>query len=109
DTTHAVALDLDARCATLSPGQLVSSGLIAESLRRHLGSRVTDIAEHVPTRGGLRELEMTPEARASLESIAVAWRRQETLLETWGFGRRLTGAASLSALFFGPPGTGKTL
>ncbi len=109
DTTDAVARDLDARAATLSGGQPVPSGLVAESLRLHLGSRVTDIAEHVPTRGGLRELEMTPDARASLESIVVAWRRQETLLETWGFGRRLTGAASLSALFFGPPGTGKTL
>jgi hypothetical protein len=108
DATAAIALDLAARESAHGGGPL-PPGLVAESLRLQLGSRVTDIAEHVPTRGGLRELEVSDEARRSLDEMVVAWKKQSRLLEAWGFGQRIGNAASLSALFHGPPGTGKTL
>ncbi len=42
--------------------------------------------------------------------LAVAWiRHQRTVLDDWGFGRRVVQGRGLTALFSGPPGTGKTM
>jgi hypothetical protein len=56
-----------------------------------------------------RELVVPGHIQAELD-LAVAWvRHQHTVLEEWGFARRVPMGHGLTALFSGPPGTGKTM
>jgi SpoVK/Ycf46/Vps4 family AAA+-type ATPase len=57
----------------------------------------------------LDSLVLPPDTRLQLEAIVLAARNRAKVLDTWGFGRRLSTGLGISALFHGEPGTGKTL
>src|SRR5690606_390469 len=44
-----------------------------------------------------------------VREILAACRNQATVLNTWGFGKKLVTGKGITCLFDGPPGTGKTL
>lgn len=58
-----------------------------------------------------RKADLIAPARVLAElDLAVSWiRHQQTVLDRWGFGRRIVHGRGLTALFAGPPGTGKTM
>ena len=57
-----------------------------------------------------REDLVVPRSVATELDLAVAWvRHRKTVLEEWGFARRITMGRGLTALFTGKPGVGKTM
>jgi AAA+ superfamily predicted ATPase len=67
------------------------------------------LAQKLPLPFERRELVVPAPVQAELD-LAVAWvRHQHTVLEEWGFARRVPMGHGLTALFSGPPGTGKTM
>lgn len=57
-----------------------------------------------------REDLVVPASVAGELDLAVAWvRHRKTVLEEWGFARRMTMGRGLTALFTGKPGVGKTM
>jgi AAA+ superfamily predicted ATPase len=67
------------------------------------------LAQKLPTPFDRQELVVPSHIQAELD-LAVAWvRHQHTVLEDWGFARRVPMGHGLTALFSGPPGTGKTM
>ena len=83
---------------------------ILERASRALGeAAMGPLAQKLPLPFERRELVVPGHIQAELD-LAVAWvRHQHTVLEEWGFARRVPMGHGLTALFSGPPGTGKTM
>lgn len=57
----------------------------------------------------MEDLVAPEEAVAGLARMILYVHKSSLVFGTWGFGRRWSRGAGLSALFHGPPGTGKTM
>lgn len=67
------------------------------------------LAQKLPASYARADLVVPPAVAAELD-LAVAWMRQRrTVLDDWGFARRVALGRGLNVLFSGPPGTGKTM
>ncbi len=82
---------------------------VLAAARRHATPRLGQLAQAVSTPHSWDELMLPPTQRAQLHEIVRRQRQKGTVLEQWGFGRKMSGSHGVSALFFGPPGTGKTM
>ncbi len=82
---------------------------VLAAARRHATPRLGQLAQSVTTPHSWDELMLPPTQRAQLHEIVRRQRQKGTVLEKWGFGRKMSGSHGVSALFFGPPGTGKTM
>jgi SpoVK/Ycf46/Vps4 family AAA+-type ATPase len=78
----------------------------AEQQVRH---RLSRLAVETPTHLKLEDLIIPNDINDVLLEIISAVRNRRTILEQWGFGRRLSTGKGLCILFKGEPGTGKTL
>jgi AAA+ superfamily predicted ATPase len=67
------------------------------------------LARKMEVRRGWNDIVLTAACRARLDELCSRAKLRYRVLETQGFGRKLAGARSTSALLAGPPGCGKTL
>ncbi len=58
---------------------------------------------------GWNDLVLPLHVQERLDSLLGAIRQRPRVLDEWGFGRRMSGARGIKALFAGPSGTGKTM
>ena len=86
----------------------VNGEALAETLRTTRGRALEGLADLKPTPLGLKDIVLTPLARATIDEILNFAHYSDTVRHDWGFSR-VSSASGLSILFSGPPGTGKTL
>jgi SpoVK/Ycf46/Vps4 family AAA+-type ATPase len=77
--------------------------------RSQLPEALEDLAVRTESQLALRDVVLPEDAERKLREILAAVRNQATVLQSWGFGKRLTTGKGVAILFDGPPGTGKTL
>jgi SpoVK/Ycf46/Vps4 family AAA+-type ATPase len=70
---------------------------------------VDGLARKVEVRRDWSDIVVTPGCRARLDELCSRAKLRYKVLETLGFGRKLAGARSTTALLVGPPGCGKGL
>jgi SpoVK/Ycf46/Vps4 family AAA+-type ATPase len=58
---------------------------------------------------GWGDLVLPPDEMSQLREVCSRAARNPYVLDTWGFGRKLSGGKGVSVLFAGPSGTGKTM
>jgi AAA+ superfamily predicted ATPase len=66
-------------------------------------------AHRIECTNRMEDLVAPDEARSALTRMILYVRNSSLVFGGWGFGRRWSRGAGLSALFHGPPGTGKTM
>ena len=81
---------------------------MAETLRTTRGRALEGLADLKPTPLGLKDVILTPIARATIDEILNFAHYSDMVRHDWGFSR-VSPTGGLSILFSGPPGTGKTL
>jgi len=67
------------------------------------------LARRMEVRRAWSDIVLTAACRARLDELCSRAKLRYHVLETQGFGRKLAGARSTSALLSGPPGCGKTM
>ena len=67
------------------------------------------LARRIEPRYGWDDIVLPVDGMSQLLELCARARHQDTVLERWGFGKKLARRASLTALFGGQPGTGKTM
>ncbi len=82
--------------------------LLQESCRTQLRYALEALTERTRTGLRLKDIVLEEEAEARVREILAACRNQATVLNRWGFGRKLVMGKGIAILFDGPPGTGKT-
>lgn len=79
------------------------------TVRRQLGNRFGDLAQHVATTFTWDDLILPDEVLDRILEVAIYAQHRETILKDWGFERKLPYGRSISVLLAGEPGTGKTM
>jgi hypothetical protein len=99
-----------ASAATRVPAERRLSAADLESACRSVGaSAMGTLAQRMPLPYRRSDLVVPPDVDAELD-LALAWvRHRHTVVETWGFGRRIMQARGLAVLLAGKPGVGKTM
>jgi AAA+ superfamily predicted ATPase len=82
---------------------------IATACRMCSSPNLTALAHRVSLRNTWDDLVLAKDRVARLREICNHARFRGTVLDTWGFEKKLSGGKGLSLLFAGPPGTGKTM
>ncbi len=77
--------------------------------RAHSGQDLLALARKITPGYTWADLVLPPDALAQLHEICGRVAYSEQVLDTWGFGRKLTHGKGTAALFVGPSGTGKTM
>jgi hypothetical protein len=72
-------------------------------------SRLEDLAQRIEPAAGWSDLILPEPQTQVLRNIAVHVRNRSKVYETWGFARKSSQGAGISALFAGSSGTGKTM
>lgn len=88
---------------------LVTMEHIATACRMGSSPNLTTLAHKVTLRNSWDDLVLAKDRVARLREICNHARYRGTVLDTWGFEKKLSGGKGLSLLFAGPPGTGKTM
>ena len=83
--------------------------LLEEGCRAQLRYALEDLTVRTATRLRLKDIVLPDKQHRKVKEIIAAGRNQATVLNTWGFGKKLVTGKGLACLFDGPPGTGKTL
>ena len=83
--------------------------LLEEGCRAQLRYALEELAVRSSTRLRLKDIVLPEKQHKKVKEIIAACRNQATVLNTWGFGRKLVTGKGITCLFDGPPGTGKTL
>lgn len=73
---------------------------------RHI---LAKLAQHIEPRSHWNDLVLPEDAMTQLKEITAQYLHRETVLETWGFGRKLSYGKGINVLFAGSSGTGKTM
>lgn len=73
---------------------------------RHI---LAKLARHIEPRSHWNDLVLPEDAMTQLKEITAQYLHRETVLETWGFGRKLSYGKGINVLFAGSSGTGKTM
>ena len=67
------------------------------------------LAQRIQPRHAWADIVLPADGLAQLREICARSRHQQTVLETWDFGRKHAARPGILALFAGQPGTGKTM
>ncbi|MBC7973884.1 MAG: ATP-binding protein [Myxococcales bacterium] len=78
-------------------------------MRQHLESRIGDVATRVGRQATWSDIVLPEDLVDSLLEITGRVRYRKKVFEEWGYGRTITTARGITALFSGGPGTGKTM
>jgi SpoVK/Ycf46/Vps4 family AAA+-type ATPase len=87
----------------------LTMSLLEEGCRSQLGYALEELTVRTTTHLRLDDIILPEEAERKIREMIAAVRNRSTVLNTWGFGKRLVTGKGIVALFDGPPGTGKTL
>jgi len=87
----------------------VTASDLAEACRRHADRSFGGLARKVAARPAWDDLVLPPDRVLRLRELCDHARHRATVLERWGFDRKLPNGKGLAMLFTGAPGTGKTL
>jgi SpoVK/Ycf46/Vps4 family AAA+-type ATPase len=87
----------------------VTSDDVVAAVRGRLRHRLGDVADLVVTTLGWDDLVLREDAYDRVHELLAMVRHHATVMEEWGFARKIAYGRSVSALFAGPPGTGKTM
>ncbi|MGB0588200.1 MAG: ATP-binding protein [Myxococcota bacterium] len=87
----------------------LTMALLEEGCRSQLGYALEELTVRTTTHLRLDDIILPEEADRKIREMIAAVRNRSTVLNSWGFGKRLVTGKGIVALFDGPPGTGKTL
>jgi hypothetical protein len=118
--TAMTAPDADALAARwrISPGQIEAviaqarvrpSASLDDIARQHIAARLGHVATPVRRLAGWEDVALPEDMIDSVREFVGRVSQRRTVLEDWGFDRKLSTSRGLTALFYGPPGTGKTM
>lgn len=82
---------------------------LALSVRGGFDHGLGAMAERLETTLEWADVVLPPEVTGQLDEIVAAVKHRSTVLDEWGFRRKLSYGRGTSCLFSGPPGTGKTM
>ena len=99
---------IGAASASLARTGSADFSALSGAARSRSGAALDDVAERVEADVRWEDLVVPPATARRLEELASAIRCRRQVFDGWGFGR-LSGRASVRALFSGPSGTGKTM
>jgi hypothetical protein len=77
--------------------------------RAQSSGRLNSLAHKIVAHYGWGDLVLPPDQIAQLREISAQVRHRRTVLERWGFDKRLSMGKGVNVLFAGPSGTGKTM
>ena len=98
------------RALSIDPDEpRLTTELLEEGCRSQLRSALEDLTVRTTTHLRLGDIVLPAESQRKLQEIVGAIRNHTTVLNLWGFGRRLVTGTGSVLLFDGPSGTGKTL
>lgn len=83
--------------------------LLEEGCKAQLRYALEELTVRTGTHLRLKDIVLPPKPYKKVREIIAAGRNQATVLNTWGFGKKLVTGKGITCLFDGPPGTGKTL
>jgi AAA+ superfamily predicted ATPase len=83
--------------------------VLFRAARQQSSQELAQIAQKVPIKSTWDDIVLLPEPLAQLQEVCNQAKYQSTVLEEWGFDRKLSRGKGVTALFSGPPGTGKTM
>jgi hypothetical protein len=98
-----------AAAARRGGGAAITVDDVTSAVRGRLRHRLADIADVVTTTLEWTDLVLRGEVADRIRELLSVVHHQKTVMDDWGFGRRVNYGRALSALFSGPPGTGKTM
>jgi SpoVK/Ycf46/Vps4 family AAA+-type ATPase len=90
-------------------GRMLDGRTLFAAARAQCGLELEALATRVEPRHRWDELVLPPDALQQLREICDRVANRETVVERWGFGRRIARGGGVNALFAGPSGTGKTM
>jgi hypothetical protein len=82
--------------------------IIARAARRRQAHQLGKWAQRIECSTSWDDFIAPDETMSALVDMVLYVRHRRAVFDRWGFSRRLSRGAGLSALFYGPPGTGKT-
>ena len=98
------------RAIARNPGEPhLTMELLTEGCVSQLTYGLEDFTIRTSTHLKLSDVVLPDEARRKVGEMIAAVKNRSTVLNHWGFGKRLVTGKGITALFDGPPGTGKTL
>jgi hypothetical protein len=80
-----------------------------DAVRQHLVNKIGGSASRVGHLASWADVVLPEDISDSLLEITSRVRHRKQVFEKWGFGRSITTARGITALFQGSPGTGKTM
>lgn len=87
----------------------LTMALLEEGCQAQLRYALESLTVRMTTKLRLKDIVLPERPGRKVREIIAAGRNQATVLNTWGFGRKLVTGKGITCLFDGPPGTGKTL
>jgi AAA+ superfamily predicted ATPase len=94
---------------TTARSTAIKSEVLFRAARQQSSQELAQIAQKVPIKSTWDDIVLPPEPLAQLQEVCNQAKYQSTVLEQWGFDRKLSRGKGITALFSGPPGTGKTM
>jgi SpoVK/Ycf46/Vps4 family AAA+-type ATPase len=89
-------------------GHVAAEDLYAAS-RLQSSRKLNDLAQKITPRTTWDDIVLPADRMQQLQELCNQLKYRAVVYDQWGFGRKLTHGAGLSALFTGPSGTGKTM
>jgi ATP-dependent 26S proteasome regulatory subunit len=86
-----------------------ATAAVNTAVRQHLENRIGDVATRVGRQATWSDVVLPEDLVDSLLEITGRVRYRKKVFEDWGYGRSITTARGITALFSGGPGTGKTM
>jgi SpoVK/Ycf46/Vps4 family AAA+-type ATPase len=105
---NAILVAVNRALAQAPKKPLLSAALLDEGCRSQLRYALEDLTVRTTTHLRLGDIVLPEDSDKLVREIISACRNQSTVLNRWGFGRRLVTGKGITVLFDGPPGTGKT-
>jgi SpoVK/Ycf46/Vps4 family AAA+-type ATPase len=106
---NAILVAVNRALAKAPKNPLLSMELLEEGCRSQLKYALEDLTVRTTINLTMDDIILPDKAQKKVTEMIAAVKNQATVLNRWGFGRRLVTGKGIIALFDGPPGTGKTL
>jgi AAA+ superfamily predicted ATPase len=98
-----------ARSAATVAGRGLELDDVRAGIRSQLDGELALLGRRIEWQQTWADLVLPDDVRDELVELVGRVRHRRTVLEDWGFARKVAKGVGLAALFSGPPGTGKTM
>jgi hypothetical protein len=82
---------------------------IQAGVRGVMDDKLSALATRIEWQQSWDDLVLPDDSRDELREMIARVRYRRTVLDDWGFARKVAKGVGMPALFYGPPGTGKTM